>query len=44
MGNQSVSIATSMDTWQKNADQRKKKEKQGEMFQVQHRRAYSQRL
>ena len=34
MENQSISIATSMDTWQKNADQRKKKEKQGDVSSV----------
>jgi len=34
MENQSVSIAISMDTWQKNADQRRKKEKQGDVSSV----------
>jgi len=34
MGNQSVSIATSTDTWQRNADQRRKKEKQGDVLSV----------
>jgi len=29
MGSQSASIATSMDTWQRNASQRRKNEKQG---------------
>jgi len=31
MGSQSASIATSTDTWQRNASRRRKKEKQGDV-------------
>ena len=34
MENQSVSITTSMNIWQKNANQRRKKEKQGDVSSV----------